>query len=132
MSAETDLVDALEANAAVVALLQISGVSPTELRIYPDVVAQEIDLPAVAFQRLATEYNNTIHAIAPTSAQISIDIWCMADTRSVAESIGDAVEGALAPAAFLLVGRRGEIDPDDPDRIIWATVLSVVRNQQLS
>lgn len=133
MSLNSDLYDALRASAAVMAILETDPpVSPSEARIYPDIVGQEIELPAVAFTRQTTEFNNTIHGTAPSSCQVAVELWCMAASREAADTLGDAVQQALSTSSFILDGRRSEIDVDDPDSIIWATVVSVLRNVQLS
>jgi hypothetical protein len=129
MSAETDLYAALAADATVAGLVAVPGVSPTELKIYPNVAPQDVDLPAIVFARPNTEHINTIHGGAPIGATVTQDLWCMSTTRAAADQLADAAESALGTAGFLLTGRRAEIDPDDPDRIIWATVLTVDVNE---
>jgi hypothetical protein len=112
MSAETDLYSALANAAGVVALVGQA--------IYPDIAPQEIDLPCIAFQRIATEFTNTIHgSIGCQSA--TLEIWCMAGSRADAEAVADASQAAMG-GAFSMSGRRTELDVESD---VWATVLTV-------
>ena len=113
MSAETSLYAALSGDAGVDAF--VSG------RVYPDVAPQDSALPAVVFERIGTEYLNTIHGTA-IAQKASLEVWCMAETRAAAESVCTAVETAARTADFITVGRRAEFDNE---QLVWATVLSV-------
>jgi hypothetical protein len=112
MTAETHLYATLTAASAVTALVST--------RIYPDVAPQEVAVPCIAFSRTATEYIQTIHG--PVVAQrVSLEISCMASTRSSAEQIADAVTVAATAARFIPVGRSADFDPDSG---LWAAVLT--------
>lgn len=112
MSAETELNAALSAN---VALTAVVGT-----RIYPDFIAQEINLPGVVYQRAGTEYVTTIHNGIVLGTRVMLDVWCMAITRLEAEEIADLVEGALEQS-FLPIGRRPEFNADNET---FATVVT--------
>lgn len=114
MSAETSLYSALAADSSVGAIC--------DDRIYPDVAPQDASLPAVAFERIETEYTHTIHSAAPVATKAVLDVFCMAETRASAEGLGDAVQAAAAAAEFLPVGRRSEFNAE---QMLWATVLTV-------
>lgn len=113
MSAETVLYSTLSGASGVTALVST--------RIYPDVAPQDGSLPAVTFERVATEYHNTIHGtvIATVAA---MDVWCMGATRASAEAVCDAAATAVRAAGFLTTGRRAEFDPESD---LWAAVLSI-------
>ena len=113
MSAETVLYSTLSADTGVDSL--VDG------RIYPDVAPQDGDLPAIAFERVGTEYHNTIHGTA-IATRVSMEAWCMGETRADAESVCDAVELAARAATFFTTGRRAEFDPETN---LWAAVLSL-------
>jgi hypothetical protein len=112
MSAETELYAALSSAAGVAAL---AGEA-----IYPDIAPQEVALPCIAFQRIGTEYINTIHG-AVAAATATLEIWCMAGSRSEAEALADASLAAVT-GAFSMSGRRTELDAESD---VWATVLTV-------
>ena len=114
MSVESTLYSTLSGAAGVTALVST--------RIYPDVVPQEATLPCVAFARLDTAYENTIHSAAPILETATMEISCMATTRVGADALCDAVLAAVGAAQFIPVGRRAEFDFDNQ---MYATVLSV-------
>jgi hypothetical protein len=103
MSAETQINDALRTNGALAAVVST--------RIYPDFLAQEITLPAVVFQRAATEYVTTIHDGTVHDALVTLEVWCLATSRLAAEQLADLVEGAIA-GTFLPLDRRPEFDAE--------------------
>lgn len=115
MSAETVAYAALNAASAVTGLVST--------RIYPDFVPQEKDLPAVAINRAATEFINTIHGSAPLGSIATLEVWCMASTRSAAEAVADAVVATLAAAGFSITNRAPEFDADSQ---VFAAVVSAV------
>lgn len=114
MSAETLLYATLSTNAAI---SSIAGA-----RVYPDVVPAGQALPAVGFGRIGTEYSRTIHDNAPVAETVTLEVYCMAETRATAETLGDACITALSPAGFLVQDRRSEFDTDN---MFYASVLSV-------
>lgn len=103
MSAETDVKDALSAYTALTA--------EVDDRIYPDFLAQDIELPAVVYQRDSTEYITTIHDGTVHDSRATMEIWCLAETRLGAEQIADLVELAIA-STFLPVDRRPEFNAE--------------------
>ena len=117
MSAETALFAALSGAPAVTAIVGAGAAT----RIYPDVVPQEIELPAVAFLRGATEYVHTLSALA-VDQRATLDVICLAETRLAAEQLGDAVEAACVSARQPPASRRADYDHENG---IWATVLTV-------
>lgn len=114
MSVESTLYSTLSAAAGVSALVSS--------RIYPDVVPQEATLPCVAFARLDTLYENTIHSAVPVIETATMEISCMAVTRIAADALCDAVLAAVGAAQFVPVGRRAEFDFDNQ---MYAAVLTV-------
>lgn len=103
MSAESDLFDALRLDAGVAALVGA--------RIYPYERPQGSALPAIVFGRTQTTPITSIHGtVLATRTMFAIDIF--AEKRITAESIGDAVEGALNGSAFVRQGRAGEPVPE--------------------
>lgn len=104
MSAETELHDALNAFAPLTAVVVA--------RIYPDFLTQDIVLPAIVYQRSATEYVTTIHSGAVLDKNVTMEVWCMANTRLAAETLASLVEQAIAAPvnSFLPVDRRPEFD----------------------
>jgi len=103
MSAETELHTALAGDTSLAAAVST--------RIYPDFLAQEIALPAVVYQRSETEYVVTIHDGVVKGSRVTMEIWCLHNTRIGAESLADLVETAIA-SALLPVDRRPEFDAD--------------------
>jgi hypothetical protein len=104
MSAETAVYDALRLNAGVTAVIA--------QRIYPDLLAQEIVLPAVVYQRAGTDYVTTIHTNAVQATRVALEVWCLAATRVAAESLADLVELAIVLTGLRPVGRRPEFNPE--------------------
>lgn len=115
MSAETVAYAALSAAPAVTGLVSS--------RIYPDFVPQEKTLPAVAINRAATEYITTIHASTPLGAIATLEVWCMASTRSAAEALATAVVATLAAAQFSITNRAPEFDAETE---VFAAVITAV------
>lgn len=113
MSAEADLYTTLSGDTSVMSLV--------DDRVYPDVVPQDRDLPAVAYSRVGTEYVNSIHGAA-LAQRATLEVFCMAARREDAEEICDAVSDAVRPSAFVTVGRRAEFDSE---QLVWASVLTV-------
>ena len=113
MSAESELYDAISVDGAVVALVST--------RVYPDVSPVDVALPAIAFSRVGTEFVTTIHGSVEASAA-TIEIWCMAATRTAAESVGDAAQAACTASYFMPIDRRAEYDAE---AAVWASVITV-------
>jgi hypothetical protein len=118
VSAETTLVDVLENAAAVTAIIGE--------RIFPDVIPQGADLPAIAYYRTSTEYVQTIHGSAPVGATPGLSVACVAYTRPEADALADAALAALGAGGFSMLGRQAAVDLETD---IWATVLDVTFNE---
>jgi hypothetical protein len=104
MSAETVLYDALSDAAGVGTLVSD--------RIYPGLLPQGKALPAIVYLRTDTEFITTIHSSTPCGSRVEMEVWGIAGTNGAAESIGDAIEVALAAALLVPFARRAEIDPE--------------------
>ncbi len=113
MSAEASLY-ALLSNAAPVTALVAA-------RVYPDVAPQESALPAIVFERANTEYLNTIHGTT-VGARVTLEVWCMAEGRSAAEALADAVLSAASGTDFVPVGRRADFDAEQQ---LWAAIVAL-------
>lgn len=113
MSAEDHLYAALSAYAPLQALV--------DDRVYPDYVPQKIQLPAVAFARVETEFINTLSQLAVAS-KATIEVVSMAATRSAADAVALACQQGCIDAGFPPANRRTDFDAD---RDIWATVITV-------
>ena len=109
MSAETIATASMLASASVVALI--------EARIYPDAVPKEWPFPSVAYQRVDTEFETTIHSSIPYAERVTLEVSCMDPDRKKADMLADACLSALGGAGFLFVGRRAEYDPDNVFRV---------------
>jgi hypothetical protein len=109
MSAETVLRDALLALPGVAAIVGV--------RIYPIVVQEGDPLPAIAFQRMSTEYTNTIGNTA-VADKVTFDVMCIAEAFDDAEALCDAAEAV----AFEKANRAATYDPDTRT---FASVLTV-------
>jgi len=117
MSAETDLYAVLTGAAGVVALVGN--------RIYPDVVAEEAALPAIAYQRSATEFLNTIHGTAPLGETASIEITCVATTRPGANAVANAVVASLAGTEFIAIDQSAATDFGGGEPGLWGAIVVV-------
>jgi hypothetical protein len=116
MSAETELYDALTEAAPVAALVGA--------RVYPDLVPQEQVLPAIGYARLTTEPITTIHSSAPVMERVTLEVACMASTRTGADALADVASVALGANGFRASDRRAEVDFEQQ---FAATVLTVIR-----
>lgn len=113
MSAESKIYAALSGAPGVTALVGS--------RIKPALLPQGEQLPAIVFTRAETDYVMTIHSAAALGSTAGMDIWCIAETFTGAESTGDAVEVALAAAGITVTGRRPDVDPQTE---AFSTVIS--------
>lgn len=113
MSAETALYAALSGAAPVTAIVA--------LRIYPNEIPEEQDVPAIAYERVATEPFNTIHGttVAETA---DFEITCVAEDRDVADDLADKAKAALLAATFMFTSRAQLMDGGQG---LWGTVLSM-------
>lgn len=118
MSAESQAYAMLSADDDIVALVVD--------RVYPDFVPQDNALPAVAIIRTETDYVTTIHSGEPVAIQVTLEIWCLAATRLVADQLADTAMVTMtgSPGGFVPVGRRPETETGPP--VQFATVLSLV------
>jgi hypothetical protein len=119
VSAETDLYSILVSDASVMSYVAVSGVSPEEGRIYPDVIPDRVTLPAISFQRVGGEYVQTIHDLPPSSELPTFEIVCVANTRAEADALGDAVQDAIS-GDFVLLSRSSE---QDFEQNLWAAII---------
>lgn len=107
----------------VYAALNVAGVTAlVSTRIYPDGIPQDLPLPAIAFVRLPSSVALYTLQTAYVGEKAVLDVYCVADTRTASEGIGDAARDALAAAGILMVSRRGEFDLGT---IHYAAVLTV-------
>ncbi len=115
MSAESTLYAALSLNAGIAAIVGD--------RVYPRLLPQGKPLPGIVFFRLDTEYITTIHGGAARGARIPMEIWGIAETSTVAEQLGDAIEAALGAANIMPTDRRPETDDESE---AYSSVISCV------
>lgn len=80
-------------------------------RIYPDFLPDAAPLPAVVYQRSGTDYELGLDGAVKVQRAI-FEIWCHAESRSSAETVADAVTGALSAVHFPIVGRGQEYEPE--------------------
>lgn len=113
MSAETVAYAALTASPG---LTNLVGT-----RVYPDMVPREQGMPSVAMSRIESEYVNSIHTGVPLATLVTLEIWCMGDSRASAEEVADAAVLLLANAGFFSEDRRQELDAGPPE--IFAAIL---------
>ncbi len=103
MSAESALYSALSGASGLTALVGT--------RIYPDVIPEDADLPAVVTARQGTEPVIGIGgAKFGEFAQMIVSAW--APTRTLAESVGDQIAEALRVAGNPATNRAGGYDED--------------------
>lgn len=119
MSAESSLYALLVSDSDVMDLIAVAGASPGEAKAYPHVIPEDVVLPAVAYKRDTTDYNQTIHGTPPSSEEPTFSIFCVAYTQTGADALADAVQAAIS-ADFVMVS-RGQQDTENPK--IFATVL---------
>jgi hypothetical protein len=103
MSAENKVYAALSGAPGVTALVGS--------RIKPNMLPQGEPLPAILYTRADTDYVTTIHSAIALGSLVQIDVWCIADSSTVAAALAEAVEAALGDASIPPVGRRPELDP---------------------
>ncbi len=103
MSVESELYAALAGLPALTALVG--------KRIYPDVIPEDADLPAVVTARQGTDPVIGIGgAKFGEFAQMIVSAW--APTRTLAESIGDQIAEALRVAGNPVTNRAGGYDEE--------------------
>lgn len=113
MSAEASLYSLLSTAVPVIALVST--------RVYPDVAPQDSALPAIVFERAGTEYLNTIHGTT-AATRVTLEVWCMAEGRTAAEGLADAVLQTVAGTTFVPVGRRADFDAEQQ---LWAAIVAL-------
>lgn len=113
MSAESIL------NAALLAAGPVTAIVGTA--IYPDVVPQETAMPSVAFSRVSTEDENTIHGNAPAASRVTLQIACMAKDPSTAADLAAKVETAARGAGYVTTDKRSDYDAESR---IYASVIT--------
>jgi hypothetical protein len=106
MSAESDLYQVLTANAGVTAALGS--------RVFPEIIAQGETLPALAFSRTNTRYDETLQGKA-VATYITFQLQCWGPSQTQVEAAMDAVLVALQTNALQRVppqSRSGTFDPE--------------------
>lgn len=109
MSAESDLY---------AALITVPAVASN---VWPDDVPLGKGLPAVAYERIATEDQYTIHGTKYASI-VTFSVTCQQKIREQAIIIGDAVQAALETANITVIDRQAS---SDYDRETEAEILTV-------
>lgn len=117
MSAESSLYSRLSAAAGVTALVST--------RIYPDVIPEDAVLPAIAFQRAATDFINTLHGTSLGSTP-TLEITCVDSSRVAAIALANAVVQALNATAFYAIDQQAAVDFENG---LWGAVVSVNFNE---
>lgn len=103
MSAESALYAALSGASGLTALVGT--------RIYPDVIPEDADLPAVVYQRAGTAPVITISgSVLADDVRFVIMAW--GKTRTSADAVADQVGQALAASGNPVVDRSTGYDPD--------------------
>jgi hypothetical protein len=104
---ETTLYAVLKADPAVAALVVSGG----ETRIYPLEVPQDVAMPAVVYQRIASAPEVTLAGDVGLDA-VRIQVSCWAATYSVAKELAAAVRAAVNASNLRAVT---EMELDDRD-----------------
>lgn len=91
-------------------------------RIYPIVVPEGKNVPAIAYQRTQTEYVNTIGSRALASTG-SFDVFCVAGEFKEAEDLADAVFDLIDASDVIAITNRSHTF--DADSGNYAVVLTV-------
>lgn len=85
--------------------------SPVADRIYPDVIPQDVDIPAIAYRRSATDPVMGLNGFKNAArVQITIESW--GRTRAEAELIANAVQSAMLQDNHVPGEREGVYDED--------------------
>lgn len=103
MSAETELYAVLSAAAGLTALVST--------RIYPDILPEEYQLPAVVYTRSGTDPVITIHG-GNLGDFVDLQINAWGKTRASAAAVAVQIEAALVSAKFPKTNRVSGIDED--------------------
>lgn len=130
MSIETDIVDVLEADAAVIGLLG----APPNTRIYPEILPQDPAYPAVTYFRVDTHRERGLSGpCGYARPRFQFDVWATGygSKRAVADAIRRALDGFQSAA----IGSSSLIDESDepagPDIASAGTTLYRVRQDYL-
>lgn len=103
MTAEADFYAVLAGDAALAALVSD--------RIYPLAIAQGTPLPAVAYARTDTAYENTLGgSVALSRVRFAVQAW--GEQVTDVEAIGDAIVAALAAVSVPPEGRFTVFDDE--------------------
>lgn len=103
MSAESEIYSTLSGDVDVAALVGV--------RIYPDMIEQGADVPAIAYSRASTDLEQTIGGAIITTTTTMV-LTCLDDGKAGAEDLADKVVSALQTAGMVVVGRSGSYSPD--------------------
>lgn len=118
MSAESDLYAALSGAAPVTDIVSD--------RIFSDVRDQETDIPAIYFERAATETINSIHNSTAIAEFASMTVVCFEDSREEAADLADKVISAATSAGLIYTGREGQYDIESDT---FVSILSFTHNK---
>lgn len=113
MSAEEVLYATLDGDPGVTAI--IAG------RIYPDILPEEEELPAVVYQRSNTEDIVTLGGVVAATVS-TIEVGCLASKRADAEALANVVLPVLMAAGMVQLNRQSGFDPDNLTYAVQLTV----------
>jgi hypothetical protein len=103
MSAEQQLYIALSGHAPLAAIVSV--------RIWPDVIPEDGEFPAVVYARMGTEPVVTLNG-ALVAEWAEMNIGCWAATRGAADAAADAAIVALLTAGHGYVNRNAGFDAE--------------------
>ena len=102
MVAETDLYNSLSGDSTITDIVSD--------RIYSDIRDQTDSLPAIFFERIGTEFINTIASYDPVAEKAQISLTCFQTTRELADALVRAVITTTAASNFLCVDKQNGFD----------------------
>jgi hypothetical protein len=118
---DAKLYAALTAGSPTSAIVDLVGT-----RIYPTRIPAGVGIPAIAYQRVGTEYDRTISSNVhlPVASTATFDVFCVAVDYVSAEALGDLVE-ALNSHEIIVINRSATIAGDEEDAP-YAAILTFV------
>lgn len=81
-------------------------------RIYPVRVPAGQGIPALAYQKVSTEYDRTIHRQPAIMRLATFDVFCVAVDHTAAEALGDLVE-ALNVDGIRIINRSSTVGDEE-------------------
>lgn len=103
MNAEQQTKEALLASSALVSLV--------DHRITPDEIEEDAPLPAISFERGATEPQYTLETVLSASrVAMTITVWAL--SRSSANQVADAITTAMHTAGHAQTSREAVFEPE--------------------